>query len=40
MHALVLIVSVLPSWPDNEVARTQTVFFVVVFVFLFLFFFF
>ena len=42
MHALVLIVSVSPSWPDNEVACTQTVFVfvVVVVVFLFIYFFF
>ena len=39
VHALVLIVSVLPSWPDNEVARTQTVFFL-LFLFFYLFFFF
>ena len=40
VHALVLIVSVSPSWPDNEVACTQTVFLLFLFFYSFIFFFF
>ena len=40
VHALVLIVSVSPSWPDNEVACTQTVFLLLfLFFYLFIYFF-